>query len=187
MRLIRYILGSIKGFKVFDQPIEKINWEIPFLYKKTRCSVSHEKFGFKIYIDSQLSIPDAETLFKEIWIILEKSIELSENTVKEAALLSINTGNVIVHNRISDLEDKYRFFRDASQHETKQDESKNSYLNKKHARYYEEFAYISFYSLIEHLCILVLLSQSEMRTNLLSFTNLNGMKNIKLYFLYHIS
>lgn len=44
-RLARFLFDEILGFKIIDQPMEKINWEIPFIYKKKyHCSVAHQKF-----------------------------------------------------------------------------------------------------------------------------------------------
>ena len=44
-RLVRFLFDEILKFKIADQPMEKINWEIPFIYKKKyHCSIAHEKF-----------------------------------------------------------------------------------------------------------------------------------------------
>jgi len=183
LRLLRYIFGAICKFNTFDQPMEKINWVVPFTYKEFQCSASHEKFGFYIHIYSHLQLSETEKIFKEIWIILEKALELSEGIVKEAALSKINSGNVIVHNNFPDLEDRYLFFREASKNVIQQDGSNNIYLSKKQFRYHEEAAYVAFYSLIEHLCTLVLaFTSSDMRAKLLSFTKLKWYEKYKIVF-----
>lgn len=170
LRLLRFIFGSICKFNIYDQPMEKINWVVPFTYKEFQCSASHEKFGFYIHIYSHLQLSESEKIFKEIWLILEKTLELSEDIIKEAALSKIKSGNVIVHNNFSELENRYLFFKEASQKLMQQGISNNTYLNKKQSKYHEEAAYVAFYSLIEHLCILVLaFTPSEMRTNLSIF------------------
>jgi len=152
-------------------------------YKEFHCSVSHEKFGFYIHIYSQLQLSETEKIFNEICMVLEKTLELSEDIVKEVALSKINSGNVIIHNNFPDLEDRSLFFREASKNVMQQDISNNKYLSKKQSRYHEEAAYVAFYSLIEHLCSLVLaFTNSDMRTELLSFTKLKWYEKYKIVF-----
>lgn len=50
-RLARFLFDEILAIKVEDQPFEKVNWYIHFVYQsKYSCSISHRKFGFIIHV-----------------------------------------------------------------------------------------------------------------------------------------
>src|SRR3989338_7558031 len=50
--LLKYVLADIMGFPCTYKPIEKVAWEIDFVVNETHCTVSSEKFGYRLYIRS---------------------------------------------------------------------------------------------------------------------------------------
>lgn len=195
-RLIRYVLGSLKNFKILDRPLEKVNWEIPFYYKNVLCSVAHEKFGFRIYIDRRQDKIVAEDIFKEIESKIGEAISNSEAIIRLSAEIELRRGYVIVNNRLHEIEDMYKFFKKKALGRLKKAEpikaislkttSKNfntSLKASKESKYYEESAYLAFFSLIEHLCVLALaFTNNTYRNNLLGFTKLKWHEKFKMVF-----
>jgi len=97
-RLIRYIFKRYKNFTVWDQPMEKINWEIPCVYKGIPISFAHQKFGFRIYVTNELTENRAEKVSKEIQEILNKCLKLIKPEIRSAGLSALSGSEVIVLN-----------------------------------------------------------------------------------------
>lgn len=179
-RLARYIFSEILSFKIYDQPIEKVNWEIYFIYKeKYSGSIAHQKFGFKLYINTE-----TEECGKEIAKVLENLLynsllnihPLVEYYAKEALL----NGEIIVENKFRSLFMPYDYFQKMTLRKKKVIENAKPKIKKvgntttmyftkaiQEIEYYETASYITFFSLLEHICVLFL-----------AFRNIPERKNV---------
>lgn len=212
-RLIRYVVGEIKGFKIYDRPIEKVNWEIYFYYKGIPAAAMHKKFGFFTYVDNSLSLEAAEEINSELQELIVKGLSLAERVVREEALENIKLGKIIVENKYPELLRMYHYFKKASKRKPKDNtkeieqqilaarEKKPSIkeleevvaaIQKLYAeyakpddrtRFNEEAAYIAFFSMLEHLCMLCLpFSESKYMKDIYSFSKLNWSDKFKEVF-----
>lgn len=195
-RLARFLFDEILGFKIIDQPMEKINWEVPFIYKKKYyCSVAHQKFGFRIYV-AHKNTKKPETIATEIVEIIEKGLEHSEPIVREHAIDSLKRGDISIDNRLHELKQVYEYFRDeVSSRKRKMGKvslslTKNQKINfrkqfklMKEVSYLEQAGYIAFFSLLEHLCILTLAFRDiPERNNIKEFAQKNWQDKFKIVF-----
>lgn len=111
-RLARFLFDEILNFEIADRPIEKVNWEIPFIYKKRyHCSIAHQKFGFRVYIANE-DTRNPKTIAEEITEIIEKGLEYSEPIIRKYAIDSLTIGDINVDNRLCELKEVYEYFRD---------------------------------------------------------------------------
>lgn len=161
-RLIRYIFSEFLNFEVWDKPFEKVNWEIVFKYKGVCASFLHEKFGFRIYIDNELAQRDAEKYVEEIKHKIDQCFKLIKPVVREEGIKSLKMGEIIIDNRLSELEKRFVYFLRESRRKKKLSHFPGSLkLNKKfnfelykQSKYLTDATYMAFFSLIEHICIL---------------------------------
>jgi len=163
-RLVRFIFDEILKFKIFDQPIEKVNWEIPFIYKqKYHCSVSHQKFGFRIYIDNK-NTKISEKIAREIEETIEKALKYSEPIIKDHANKALEHGDISINNRCHELQQTYEYFKSEVIKRKKilkiPISKKTDYTKRikslNEISHLEQAGYVAFFSLLEHLCILTL-------------------------------
>lgn len=212
-RLIRYVVGDINSFKIYDRPIEKVNWEIYFYYKGIPAAVMHKKFGFFTYVDNSLSSEVAGEINSELQELIVKGLSIAERVVREEALKDIRLGKIIVENKYPELLRMYHYFKKTSKRKPRDNtkeieqqilsarEKKPSEkelreavvaIQKLHAeyakpddrtRFNEEAAYIAFFSLLEHLCMLCLpFSESKYMKDVYSFSKLNWSDKFKEVF-----
>lgn len=193
-RLIRYIFKRYKNFTVWDQPMEKINWEIPCVYKGIPISFAHQKFGFRIYVTNELTENRAEKVSKEIQEILNKCLKLIKPEIRSAGLSALSGSEVIVLNKLGEIERTFMYFYKESVRKKKRSNipqaiSLSSPIHKVSWRLNEESerladaAYIAFFSLIEHLCILCLAFSPKLEsTNLKDFSKLQWTEKYKTVF-----
>ncbi|HEX7633136.1 MAG TPA: hypothetical protein VF401_02290 [Candidatus Saccharimonadales bacterium] len=177
LRLLRYILGDFTTLRVFDQPYEKVNWEVPFYYQGKQCTVMHQKFGFKLILESGLNKKETTKLHDNIVKRLEKGLDLAQEIVREAATKALDQGNIIISNKLRDSRNMYEFFRDQAQTEQTNDgdgiclddirKSKKSVeaiveemqrlsSAQDKSGYLEQAAYLAYFGMIEHICVLFL-------------------------------
>lgn len=172
LRLIRFIFDEILHFKIVDQPMEKINWEIPFVYKgKYNCSVSHQKFGFNIYV-SPKGDEKSKEIANEIESLLLEALKKIEPLIKQYAMIALKNGDIILENRLFDLKRVYEYFRSeivlrkkktaklpkslsVSTPATYKDFRRAFKLNQE-IGYLEQAGYVAFFSMLEHICALFL-------------------------------
>ncbi len=166
-RLLRYLFVKFLGFWIVDQPMEKVNWEIPMTYKEIPISFAHQKFGFRLYIDKDLAEEKANLLFKEIDSVISYCLNKIEPIIRAEGLISLNKGEVIVENKYFEIEREFNFFLKESLRKkkmanipkslklsTRTEVMKYDFELDMESRYLEDAAYVSFFSLIEHICIL---------------------------------
>lgn len=196
LRLIRFIFSEILSIKVEDQPFEKINWIIFFSYKDLyHCSISHEKFGFKIYIHNGNDEEFSKRIGEEIENIVSKALILIIPKIEELAKAALLEGRIIVNNRFSELFRPYDYFRRMSILRKKTEQKARTLSPSKKTRkvalwrslsnyrYYEDSTYFYFFSLLEHLCVLFLgYRKIEERYDVAKFTNLKWSDKFKLVF-----
>lgn len=193
-RLVRFLFDEVLGFKIADQPIEKVNWEIPFIYKrKYYCSVAHQKFGFRIYV-AEKNTKKADEIAKEIENVIENAIEASEPAIKQYASVALQKGEISIDNRIYELKEVYKYFKEEvlsrSKKMNKISASKSDVKNFKkqfelheEISYLEQAGYVAFFSLLEHLCTLVLAFRNiPERHNIKDFAQKNWQDKFKLVF-----
>lgn len=212
-RLIRYVVGYINNFKIYDRPIEKVNWEIYFYYKGIPCAVMHKKFGFYTYVDNSLDEKYGSEINTEIQKIILKGLSAAERVVREEAVKDIKLGKIIIENKYHELLRMYQFFKTSSKRKQHDDgkkimkmieENREKKLSAKELeqvvenvkkimegyskpdekiRFNEEAAYIAFFSLLEHLCMLCLpFSSSKYTNDVYSFSKLNWSDKFKEVF-----
>jgi hypothetical protein len=161
LRLLRYVLGDFTTLRVFDQPIEKVNWEVPFYYQGKKCTVMHQKFGFKLLLEHGLTKQETKKLHDDIVQRLEKSLDLAQEIVRQAAAQALKQGNIIVSNKLRNVRGMYEFFRNQAQIEHADDDFDLEEMRKVHtanekSEYNEQAAYLAYFSMIEHMCVLFL-------------------------------
>lgn len=194
LRLIRYLFVKFLNFTVWDQPFEKVNWEIPFKYKTWNASFAHQKFGFRLYIENKMSVEEAQNLFKEIIKIVLSCLKLSQPLIRTEGINCLQKGEIIVENKLSEIEKEFRFFLKESKRKIKKSNVTNSVnlsspTKPMNFRLYEEgiflsdAAYVSFFSLLEHLCILGLaFTNAPERYEINTFAGKNWQDKFKLVF-----
>ncbi len=189
-RIARFLFAEILSFKVWDQPFEKTNWSIPFRYKgKFRCRIVHEKFGFRVYV-SGLEEKEAQGVALEIETVLQKALRASSTLIEEYAEEALKKGEIIVTNTFRQLREPYAFFRKKAlakekliERGTKGKMPHNWYKFHVEKSHYENAAYFSFFSLLEHLCVLFLGFRSiPERKDVGTFTRLKWSEKFKLIF-----
>ncbi|OQY67094.1 hypothetical protein B6D29_02270 [Microgenomates bacterium UTCPR1] len=192
-RLIRYLFGGLKKFEVWDKPMEKINWEIPFYYKGYRGSFSHEKFGFRVYLDKKIIEKDAIKVSEEIIKIINKALKLSEPIVKDVGRLELSKGEIIINNKLHDIESEYLFFSNLSQIKEKKANIpkafsiktppiKSDFKSWRESEYLADAAYIMFFSLLEHICILGLAFTQNNKVSIGEFARYKWYEKFKMIF-----
>ncbi|MCG2718454.1 MAG: hypothetical protein L6408_06450 [Nanoarchaeota archaeon] len=166
-RLVRFLFDEILNFNIVDQPMEKVNWEISFVFRnKYPGSIAHEKFGYRIYVSDE-DADDPDKIAKEIEDIIEKALRYSAPLVKEYAIDALNRGDIILENRAYELTQTYEYFRDEILKRKKKiddlfkakdhmDFAQNHHGLLKEISYLEHSGYVAFFSLLEHLCVLFL-------------------------------
>lgn len=174
-RLIRYIFAEILSFKVSDQPMEKVNWWIPFSYKnKYECAASHQKFGFRIYVKSE-SEEESKKIAEEIESKIFKAIDLATPLFNLNADDALENGKIIVDNNFNNLYNEYNFFKRQALLKKELTAKKQQYSPRVGRAYFEKYyfekaVYFTFYSMLEHLCVLFL-----------AFTNVPDRQNVNLF------
>jgi hypothetical protein len=195
-RLARYIFSDILSFRISDQPMEKINWSIYFAYKnKYSCSIAHQKFGFRIYVSANTedeAMRVAESLEGLLYKVLLATLPLVEEYAKEALL----KGEIIVENKFNELFKPYDYFQKITLHKRKIAEKSHPKIKKfgnattvtsnkaiYEIKYYETASYFSFFSMLEHLCVLFLAFRYiPERENVERFSNLKWSEKFKKVF-----
>lgn len=175
LRLLRYVLHDFTGLRVFDTPYEKVNWEVPFYYQGKQCTVMHQKFGFKLLLEHGLSKQETKQLHDDIVMKLSKALNLVQKVVRQGAADALQSGNIIISNKLREARGMYEFFKSQAQEVQPEDhydlealrESKKSLeefledmrkisTSKQKADYLEQAAYLSYFGMLEHLCVLFL-------------------------------
>lgn len=192
-RLIRYLFKKYLHFTIWDKPFEKVNWEIPFTYKGVPASVTHQKFGFRIYVSNKKDKEEAAKLFQEILHNIDLSLRVAKKDVREIGIASLKKGEVIVENKFRHIENEFTYFLKETKRKQKKSNmpttlsfpsvGKINFKLYEQAEYIADATYIAFFSLIEHLCILGLaFTTSSEKYNLESFSKKTWQDKFKHVF-----
>lgn len=164
--LLKYVLADIAGFPCTHQPIEKVAWEIDFIVNKIHCTISSEKFGYRLYIHSK-DHAIISRLSKQLPPIFNKVVVSLQKHLETFSASEIEKGNIIVINQYKELFDMYTFFKQQAGRKRKfrdvktqeKDFAKSWNRGIKAGResfYFEQAAYFAFFGLLEHLLVLLL-------------------------------
>ncbi|MBQ1124635.1 hypothetical protein [Streptomyces sp. B15] len=97
---------------------EKLAWEYTFLIDGHCCSLAHQKFGLRLYVDAQ-ALPaedDAKALCERVVSLLEKSQRYLERYyLRGFADEQIRQGKVTIRNQYRRLHDLYEYFREGAE------------------------------------------------------------------------
>lgn len=193
-RLIRYVFKKFLNFEIWDRRVEKINWEIPFTYKGTNASLAHQKFGFSLYIDKQIKLREATVLKDEILGKTVYALKLIEPIIENEGTKSLKRGEIIVENKFKELENEFLYFLKGYEKRKitpiKYKTITRGHLSVSHptnspfeVRYLSDATILSFYSLLEHLCVLGLaFTDNSEKYDLESFSKKNWQGKFKSVF-----
>ena len=207
-RLFLYVFNYLLECPAIHTPMEKINWEVSFIHKDTRCTISHEKLGFHIYIDRNIKQEDANKSYQELFKILDKLINELSPILKIYAQQALSKNKIIVDNKFNQILSAYQYFRTESTKDkqypedasiihdlensepdtldTLDDEDWRSYarlLTRKPPKYYyEEAAYFTYISLIEHLAVLFFAFNHQNNMGFVEFTQKSWSEKFKIVF-----
>ena len=164
--LLKYVLVDIMGFPCAYQPIEKVAWEIDFVFNGTHCTVSSEKFGYRLYIRSK-DRKIISRLSNQLPLIFNKAVLLLQKHLETFSESEIEKGDIIIVNQYKELFDMYTFFKRQAQRKrnlrnikTKEKDFAKSWNTGikagRESFYFEQAAYFAFFGLLEHLLVLLL-------------------------------
>ena len=90
---------------------EKLAWEYPFAYRGRACSIAHEKFGLRLYLEPS-SDPDCRSDGEEIVKKLSAAARmLDKGLLKLVAAEETAAGHLVVWNQAGRLRAMYEYFR----------------------------------------------------------------------------
>lgn len=166
--LLKHILADTLGFPCDYMPMEKVLWEIGFVFDGILCKVASQKFGHRLYIESDDDKEISETtnaLVKKF----NASVKIASAQFQRYAEIEMKKGNLTVGNQYSGMLSMYQYLRDQSIRK-RNEKTKiprgakgiiapawNAEVDKlRQAAYLEESAYFAFFGLLEHLLVLFL-------------------------------
>lgn len=170
--IIFIILCTIKKFP-YSGKWEKTAWEIPIKYKSVPFILMHAKFGFRIESNNNDEI--TQKLGIEAISLLIKAVPYAELLIEPEISQRVQKGMITLDNQFPDINRRYQFFRKKALKELKKSgKGKEYHLDLKHGekraiasyeRYLEKVNAINYYatamldaffSLLEHLFVLLL-------------------------------
>lgn len=107
--LLKYALTLI-GLRAYG-PSEKIAWWVPFTYRNEQCTLSHEKFGMRLYLRTGSS-EEARKTQARIVKQLRSSMRTVEKLIADAAPDLLDEGSVTMVNQHHSLRRAYEYFRE---------------------------------------------------------------------------
>lgn len=111
--LYKYALTLI-GLPAYG-PQEKIAWYVEFRYKGETCILAHQKFGLRLYLQSECTEDEAHTRLVEIAKKLRQSMPTIETLLNEVAPGILEKGDVTLLNQHGTLRRAYAYFRTRAQ------------------------------------------------------------------------
>lgn len=107
--LLRYALNLI-GLTA-GGPGEKVAWWVNFTYKGEPCTLTHEKFGVRLFLRSDRPEEDARQTLSQIIKKLDGTNKTVERLILDAAPNILGAGNATVLNQHHALRRAYDYFR----------------------------------------------------------------------------
>lgn len=108
-RLMMYALDLV-GLSARG-PSEKVAWWTDFNYQGQRCQLAHQKFGLRLYLQTELPGPDAEKTLRQIAKQLRSSTRAVEKLLLASAPDLLREGAATVVNQHRTLRRAYAYFR----------------------------------------------------------------------------
>ncbi|MFF1732011.1 hypothetical protein [Streptomyces sp. NPDC058247] len=96
---------------------EKLAWEYAFKFDGVNCSLAHQKFGLRLYVDSSQmpSVEDAENLRESLTKFLESAQRsLERRQLRQFADEQIRQGRMTIRNQYRQLRDVYEYFQEGA-------------------------------------------------------------------------
>lgn len=109
--LWRYALTLI-GLESYG-PGEKIAWWVDFSYKGETCTLTHEKFGVRLYLTTTAADPKARAA--QILKQLRSSMRTVEGLILSSAPDLLSRGDATVRNQHTALSRAYEYFRERAE------------------------------------------------------------------------
>lgn len=139
-------LCKLAGYGYFGRE-EKVAWAIPVTYKGVPFLLAHRKSGFKV---SSTGSPDrSDELATEMIGQLNRAIGIADRLMEEEIKGRVRAGKVTVINKYHVLREMYRFFRGKA-------DASFAAAATREGFYYAVAMLDAFFSLLEHVLILLL-------------------------------
>lgn len=176
---------------------EKVLWEIPIFYKDVQFVLAHKKFGFSICANEKKE--NYVELGLEAMTLIYKAIPFTEALVNSIIHEKVNQGNVTIESKYNKMRNRYLFFRekalngdvcDGTRLTELKDKSGISNFNngeeyeahyKLMSRYSSAKTYYllamidAYFSLLEHISILLLPFVKEVKIREVKIDNFLGL------------
>lgn len=167
--LLKFILVDILNYPYVYMPMEKVEWEIFFSYLGVNCTVTSQKFGYRLYINSN----DDNFLLSasnQLSSRFKRAIKLLDGYLKNYSLQQIKEGNLVISSQLYELEQMYIYLKKQTLKagRYRNTKSKNNSLRSsisdinyqmiksQNQFYLEQATYFAFFGLLEHLLVLLL-------------------------------
>lgn len=112
--LIRFTLADVLGLTDWGRS-EKTAWEIPFVYRGTRCTIAHRKFGVRLSVGVS-DEGEARKIADEIVLKLSKAVRVVEmGLLREYGERRVASGDITIVNQFQWLYGMYRHFRESAE------------------------------------------------------------------------
>jgi hypothetical protein len=194
--MIFIIFKDIMGYPNLGMH-EKTLWEIPIFYKDVKFVLAHKKFGFSICANEKIENYDA--LGKEAIRLIHKAIPFAETLINPIIHQKVNEGKVTIESKYSKMRNRYLFFQEKALNGCDSDKVKFSELNIKSGiknfrdgeAYEEHFELMSryasartyyllamidaYFSLLEHISVLLLPFIKEVKISEVKLDNFLGL------------
>ena len=108
--LLKYSL-TLTGLKAYG-PGEKVAWWVNFTYRGEWCQLAHQKFGLRLYLQTEAPEEEARATQAQIVKKLRSSIRIVEKLILDAAPALLGKGNATVVNQHWSLRRAYEYFRE---------------------------------------------------------------------------
>lgn len=194
--IVFFMFNILKGYPNLGM-FEKVLWEIPILFKGTQFVLAHKKFGFAISANEKND--SFQSLGLEAMALIHKAIPSTESLVDPIIHERVDQGNVTIESKYTKMRNRYLFFREKALHGDVGDEKnfdelrRNSGISNfkdgdsfevhinlmsryRSSRTYYLLAMIdAYFSLLEHISILLLPFVKEINLKEIKLEHFMGM------------
>ncbi|WDP99051.1 hypothetical protein PVK74_24820 [Micromonospora chalcea] len=108
--LLKFALNLI-GIEAHG-PAEKVAWWVNFTYRGEWCELAHQKFGLRLYLQTEARKEEARKTQAQIIKQLRSSMRTVETLILDAAPQLLGKGDATVVNQHMSLDRAYRYFRE---------------------------------------------------------------------------
>lgn len=193
--IVFFIFHTLKGYPNLGM-FEKVLWEIPLFYKGVQFVLAHKKFGFTISANEKND--NFSSLGMEAMGMIHKAIPSAESLVNPIIHEKLNKGDVTIESKYTKMRNRYLFFREKALEGEIGDEKKIEELKRNSSsgnfkdgdsfvahinlmpRYRSSKTYYllamidAYFSLLEHISILLLPFVKEIKLKEIKLENFMG-------------